>query len=106
MVIANVTRGVGHRVSLLRDCGLENRIVFSFEDFEQRIDELISPIDYTQVEELLKRKTESFQFLCKAINNELHDVDSKISVIVPIYNAEKHLNRCVVLFYRHKHSLT
>ena len=77
MVIANVTRGVGRIVSLLRDCGLENRIVFSFEDFEQRIDELISPIDYTQVEELLKKKkTESFQFLCKAINNELHDVDS------------------------------
>ena len=77
MVIANVTRGVGRIVSLLRDCGLENRIVFSFEDFEQRLDELISPIDYTQVEELLKKKKiESFQFLCKAINNELHDVDS------------------------------
>lgn len=49
MVIANVTRGVGRIVSLLRDCGLENRIVFSFEDFEQRIDELISPIDYRGV---------------------------------------------------------
>lgn len=71
VAIVNIDRGRDRIVSLLHDCGLESHIVFSFEDFKQRVEKLMLPIDYIQVEKLLKKKrADSFQFLYNAINNE------------------------------------
>lgn len=68
VAIANHDRGLDRFVSLLRDAGLENRLVLSFEEFVRREDELLQKIDYGQVERRLDRcRQDSFEFLHDAL---------------------------------------
>lgn len=55
--------------SLLKMFGLENRIVYNFDDVKERFDELMQPIDYRPVDALLEQKQmEYFDFVRKNIN--------------------------------------
>lgn len=66
VVIANQERGLNRFVSLLRDAGLENRLVFSYDEFCQRCSKLLEAIDYKQVEQRLDKLChQSLMFLQK-----------------------------------------
>lgn len=72
IAIANKYRGVDRFMSLLRDAGLEERLVFSPEEFEERKKTLFSKIDYTDVERRLAvRRTESMSYLKLAFNQSV-----------------------------------
>lgn len=74
IAIANEFRGLDRFISLLRDAGLEKRLVFSSEEFEMRKDSLFTVPDYTAVERRLSEsRSVSLDFLADALqmnNNE------------------------------------
>lgn len=53
VAIANKDRGIDRFVSLLRDAGLEDRLVYSYDEFDARREELLMVPDYTQVDSRL-----------------------------------------------------
>jgi len=64
IAIANQWRGLSRFTTLLGHFGLQHRLVFSFEEFEARKRELLTPIDYATVEEKLRKlRSESMTFL-------------------------------------------
>ena len=68
IAIANEFRGLDRFISLLRDAGLENRLVFSSEEFEMRKDSLFTVPDYTDVEHRLSAfRSVSMDFLADAL---------------------------------------
>ena len=68
IAIANEFRGLDRFISLLRDAGLENRLVFSSEEFEMRKDSLFTVPDYTDVERRLSAsRSVSMDFLADAL---------------------------------------
>lgn len=68
VAIANRERGLDRFLSLLKDCGLESRLVFSHDDFVSKKSELLAGIDYDQVyRRLNKLREDSLKFLKDAI---------------------------------------
>lgn len=51
--------------SLLKIVGLENRYINSIEDFESRKEELVAPINYENVDEVLHNESEKFKTFIK-----------------------------------------
>ena len=69
VVIANQERGLERFLSLLHDTGLENRLVYSFDDFMARKDNLLTVPDYTVTEQLLDTlRRMSLNFLTNALD--------------------------------------
>lgn len=69
IVVGNTVRGNARISSLLRLVQLEDRFVSSIEDFKQRKDILLEPVDYKDVELILNEKRAlSLDFLNTAIN--------------------------------------
>lgn len=69
VVIANQERGLERFLSLLHDTGLENRLVYSFDDFMARKDNLLTAPDYTVTEQLLDTlRRMSLNFLTNALD--------------------------------------
>lgn len=69
VAIANKERGLDRFLSLLKDCGLEDRLVFSFEDYIVKKAEVILNIDYDHVyNRLAKWRTDSLKFLKDAVS--------------------------------------
>lgn len=67
VAIANKDRGLDRFVSLLRDAGLEDRLIYSFDEFMKHKDELLIAPDYVMVEKrLASLRTMSFDFLINA----------------------------------------
>ncbi len=54
IVIANNDRGIDRFISLLRQLNLESRLVFSYEDFLKRKEQMLTPIDYSSVNTILR----------------------------------------------------
>ena len=68
IVILNKDRGADRFHSLLKQFGLQNRLISGYGDLEKRAGELFKPIDYTAVEEKLSRlKADSLRFLREAL---------------------------------------
>lgn len=71
VAIANKDRGLDRFVSLLRDAGLEDRLIYSFDEFMMRKDELLIAPDYAMVEKrLASLRTISLDFLINAIKKK------------------------------------
>lgn len=71
VAIANKNRGLDRFVSLLRDAGLEDRLVYSSYEFMARKDELLIASDYVMVEKrLASLRTMSLDFLINAIKKK------------------------------------
>lgn len=69
VVVGNKSRGVARLESLLKMFGLEERLVYSYEDYSQRETSLRCPIDYEQVARILEEKrSEAIGFLQKALS--------------------------------------
>ncbi len=69
IAIANKDRGVVRFDSLLKQLNLQDRLVFSYDDFKNKKNKLLSPIDYTRVNIILDSlKSESYKFLKESIN--------------------------------------
>jgi len=69
IAIANQWRGLSRFTTLLGHFGLRHRLVFSFEEFEVRKRELLTPIDYATVEEKLRKlRSESMTFLKESLS--------------------------------------
>lgn len=90
--IANTQRGENRFISVLKELGLLNRLVYSFDEIKERKDELFSDIDYTEVDNILKqKKEESLEWLFNAIDgprkmDEFKMLDSKM------FDIERKLN--------------
>lgn len=70
VVYANKERGIDRFTSLLGDLNLMNRMIYSWEDFESRIDEVMKPIDYISVNDKLdKLRNKSIDWLKNALNS-------------------------------------
>ena len=68
IVILNKNRGADRFHSLLKQFGLQNRLISGYGDLEKRAGELFKPIDYAAVEEKLSRlKADSLRFLREAL---------------------------------------
>lgn len=68
IVILNKNRGADRFHSLLKQFGLQNRLISGYGDLEKRAGELFKPIDYAAVEEKLSRlKADSLRFLQEAL---------------------------------------
>lgn len=68
IVILNKDRGADRFHSLLKQFGLQNRLISGYGDLEKRAGELFKPIDYAAVEEKLSRlKADSLRFLREAL---------------------------------------
>lgn len=69
VVIGNKCRGVTRFESLLQIFGLEGRLVSSYEDYKQKAEELLQPIDYEPVYRILAEKRgEAIKFLEEALS--------------------------------------
>lgn len=69
IAIANKERGLSRFTTLLGHFGLQHRIVFSYEELEQRKQQLLEPIDYEPVNSKLEKlRSESLQFLIVALS--------------------------------------
>lgn len=76
IAIANKERGLDRFISLLHDAGLEDRLVFSCNDFFKRKDGLLQHIDYNQIEKSLqKKRRDSFRFLDSGLHPDLPRMD-------------------------------
>ena len=72
IVIANKGRGLDRFTSILRAVGLEDRLVYSFEDLESRISRLAQPIDYNVVTDKLNvLREQSLNYLKKHTKGEI-----------------------------------
>lgn len=68
IVILNKDRGTDRFHFLLKQFGLQNRLISGYGDLEKRAGELFKPIDYAAVEEKLSRlKADSLRFLREAL---------------------------------------
>ena len=68
VVIGNKSRGISRFDSLLQTFGLEERLVHSFEDYKQREESLLLPIDYEHVYRILEEKRhDAIDFLEKSL---------------------------------------
>ena len=68
-VIANGVRGIDRINSLLGYFGLQDRLVFSMEDYRQKRSALLAPIDFAPVaEKLAKAQESSLAFLKEALS--------------------------------------
>lgn len=69
VAIANRDRGLDRFLSLLKDCGLEDRLVFGYNDFSTKKTEMLAGIDYDEVYRRLdKLRDDSLKFLKDAIS--------------------------------------
>ena len=69
IVIANGVRGIDRINSLLGYFGLQDRLVFSMEDYRQKRSALLAPIDFAPVAEKLAQAQESsLAFLKEALS--------------------------------------
>lgn len=69
IAIANGFRGIGRITSLLGYFGLQDRLVFSLEDYRQKRSALLAPIDFAPVAEKLTQAQESsLAFLKEALS--------------------------------------
>lgn len=69
VVIGNKCRGMTRFESLLQIFGLEGRLVSSYEDYKQKAEELLQPIDYEPVYRILAEKRgEAIKFLEEALS--------------------------------------
>lgn len=69
VVIGNKCRGMTRFESLLQIFGLEGRLVSSYEDYKQKVEELLQPIDYEPVYRILAEKRgEAIKFLEEALS--------------------------------------
>lgn len=68
VVYANKERGLDRYTSLLNELGLEDKLVYSYEDFKARNKQLFADIDYKSVNQTLeKRRKDSLKFLTDAL---------------------------------------
>ena len=68
IVVGNESRGMARFESLLQMFGIEERLVSSFEDYKQREEALLRPIDYERVYRILEEKRgEATDFLKRAL---------------------------------------
>lgn len=68
IVILNKNRGADRFHSLLKQFGLQNRLISGYGDLKKKAGELFKPIDYAAVEEKLSRlKADSLRFLREAL---------------------------------------
>lgn len=68
VAVANSWRGTNRFTSLLAPLGLVDRLVFNLEEYYQRRELLLKPIDYTKVNSLLDtQSTYSLNFLKNAL---------------------------------------
>lgn len=68
IAIGNKSRGMTRFESLLRMFGLEERMVLSYDDYKQREEVLLRPIDYGSVFRILEEKrSEAIDFLQEAL---------------------------------------
>lgn len=70
LVVGNISRGLTRILSLLNDYNLVNRLVYSYEDFVQRKEELLN-LDwvYQNIENIINdKRCESYEFLTNAID--------------------------------------
>ena len=68
IAIGNKSRGMTRFYSLLQMFGLEERLVSSYDDYMQRAESLLCPIDYECVHNILEEKrNEAFRFLQEAV---------------------------------------
>lgn len=69
VAIANKDRGIDRFVSLLRDAGLEDRLVYSSDDFNTRKESLLIAPDYMAVEQRMTMlRKASLDFLSNALS--------------------------------------
>lgn len=69
IAIANGERGIDRFTSLLGYLGLQDRLVFSMEDYRQKRSALLAPIDFAPVaEKLAKAQDSSLAFLKEALS--------------------------------------
>ena len=69
VVVGNKNRGMARFESLLKMFGLEERLVFSYEDYSQREKSLLCPIDYELVfRKLEEKRSEAIKFLQMALS--------------------------------------
>lgn len=69
VAIANKDRGLDRFVSLLRDAGLEDRLVYSYDDFNTRKESLLIAPDYMAVEQRMTMlRKASLDFLSNALS--------------------------------------
>ena len=69
VAVANKERGLDRFLSLLKDCGLEDRLVFSYDDYIEKKDRMLASIDYEEVYRRLdKLRENSLKFLEDAIS--------------------------------------
>lgn len=70
IAIANKERGIDRFYSLLNDFGLQDRLIFSLEEFYRKKEQLLIPIDYTSVDLKHKElKDTSLQYLQRSLAN-------------------------------------
>lgn len=68
IAIGNMDRGMARFTSLLHLCGLESRLVHSWEEYRERVDELLQPMDYAPVYQKLQTcREEAMGFLTHAL---------------------------------------
>ena len=68
VVIGNKSRGMARFESLLQMFGIEERLVYSLDDYKQREEALLRPIDYERVYRILEEKRgEATDFLKRAL---------------------------------------
>lgn len=71
VAIANKERGLSRFTTLLGHFNLMDRLVFSYEEYENRREELLKDIDYEAVNQHLEEmRMVSRQFLCEALNSK------------------------------------
>lgn len=69
VVVGNESRGITRFKSLLQMFGLEKQLVLSYEDYNQREESLLCPIDYEQVyQKLEEKRKEAIKFLQSALS--------------------------------------
>lgn len=68
IAIGNKSRGMTRFESLLRMFGLEERMVLSYDDYKQRKEAFLCPIDYERVSRVIEEKRkEAMRFLSEAL---------------------------------------
>lgn len=74
VAIANKDRGIDRFVSLLRDAGLEDRLVYSSDDFNTRKESLLIAPDYMAVEQRMTMlRKASLDFLSNALSKNANN---------------------------------
>ena len=69
IAVANEGRGIDRFTSLLGYLGLQDRLVFSMEDYRQKRSALLAPIDFAPVaEKLVQAQEASLAFLREALS--------------------------------------